>query len=71
MYQSTCSFNIPPSNTGHLNFWKSFVQIPPHRAEKLFKCSHPRENYQITVQVSLFSSFYYASEAVHVNMVLY
>ena len=69
MYQSTRSFNIPSGNTGHLNFWKIFVQIPPHQAEKLFKCSHPRENYQITVQVSLFSSFYYVSEAVHVNMV--
>ena len=39
----------PGEPPGHLNFWKIFVQIPPHRAEKLFKCPHPRENYQITV----------------------
>ena len=50
MYQSNRSFNIPPGQPpGHLNFWKIFGKFPPHRAEKLFKCPHPRENYQITV----------------------
>ena len=29
----------PPGNSpGHLNFWKIFVEIPPPRAKKLFKC---------------------------------
>ena len=53
MYQSNRSFNIPSGTPGqppgHLNFWKFLFKFPPHRAEKLFKCPHPRENYQITV----------------------
>ena len=52
MYQSNRSFNTPrPSGQppGRLNFWKFLFKFPPHRAEKLFKCPHPRENYQITV----------------------
>ena len=50
MYQSNRSFNILPGQPpGHLNFWKIFGKFTPHRAEKLFKCPHPRENYQITV----------------------
>lgn len=59
MYQSNRSFNIPLGQPpGHLNFWKIFVEIPPSRAKKLFKCliigpfqvikcPHSRENYQI------------------------
>ena len=48
MYQSNRSFNIPPP--GHLNFGKFFLfKFPPPQAEKLFKCPHPHENYQITV----------------------
>ena len=39
MYQSNGSFNIPLGQPpGHLNFWKIFVEIPPPRAKKLFKC---------------------------------
>ena len=32
---------MPSGNPGHLNFWKISVQIPPHRAEKLFKGPTP------------------------------
>ena len=32
----------------HLNFFKILFKFPPHWAEKPFKCSYPRENYQIT-----------------------
>ena len=30
-------------------FFYIFVQIPSHRSKKLFKCSHPWNNFQITV----------------------
>ena len=55
MYQSNRSFNIPhppppPWATPRaLEFLENFVQIPPSPGRKLFKCLHPRENYQITV----------------------
>ena len=41
----------PPRATPRaFEFWEMFLfKFPPHRAEKLFKCPHPRENYQITV----------------------
>ena len=38
-----------PPHPRHLNFWKIFGKFLPHRAEKLFKCPLPPENYQITV----------------------
>ena len=42
MYQSNRSFNIPPRATPRaFEFWQIFVQIPPSRAEKLFKCPPP------------------------------
>ena len=50
MYQSNQSFNISLGNPpGNLKFWKIFVQISPPQTEKLFKCLHLQENYQITV----------------------
>ena len=62
--QIEASTTPPPGNPpGIWIFRKFLLKFPPHRAEKLFKCPHPRENYQITVL--LFSSFYCASEAVH------
>ena len=62
----------PGQPPGHLNFWKILFKFPPPQAEKLFKCPiigpfqvikcpHPRETFP--------SSFYYAPEAVYVNMV--
>ena len=39
----------PLGNPQAFEYWEIFVQIPPPRAEKLFKCPQPRENYQITV----------------------
>ena len=33
---------------GIWTFGKFLFKFPPHRAKKLFKCPHPRENYQIT-----------------------
>ena len=45
MYQSNRSFNIhpPPGQPpGHLNFWKSFVQIPPSRGRKAVQMPHHR-----------------------------
>ena len=40
----------PPGNPpGIWIFGKFLFKFPPHRAKKLFKCPHPRENYQITV----------------------
>ena len=48
VWRVVTKLTLPPF-PGYLNFWKVFVQIPPPRAEKLFKCPHPRENYQITV----------------------
>ena len=48
MYQSNRSFNIPLGNIpGIWIFEKFLIKFPPHRAEKLFKCPHPRENYRI------------------------
>ena len=41
MYQSNRSLNMTPLGgqpPGHLHFWKICVQIPPPKAEKLFKC---------------------------------
>ena len=51
----------PPPPPGHLNFWKNFVQIPPSRG-------HSRWSNAPTPG-KLFGSFYYAPEAVYVNMV--
>ena len=64
MYQSNRSFNIPPGQTpGHLNFWKIFGKFSPPEAEKLFQViKYPTPG-------KLFGSFYYAPEAVYVNMV--
>ena len=57
---------LPSENPhGHLNFWKIFVQIPPHRAKKLLKCPTPGKITRLLYWV--FSSFCYASEAVHVT----
>ena len=55
----------------HLNFWKIFVQIPPLEAETLFKCpiAGPFQVIKCPHPGKLFSSFYYAPEAVYVNMV--
>ena len=40
----------PPGNPpGIWVFGKFLFKFPSHRAEKLFKCPHPRANYQITV----------------------
>ena len=56
MYQSNRSFNIPPGQPrGPLNFWKILVQTLPPRAEKLIKCPHLRESFQITVLTILFT----------------
>ena len=52
MYQSNRSFNMPPPTGGKPPgiwiFGKCLLKFPPPRAEKLFKCPHPWENYQIT-----------------------
>ena len=32
---------------GHLNFWKIFVEIPPHQAERLFKCPTPGKIFRL------------------------
>ena len=43
MYQSNRSFNIPPGQTtGHLNFWKIFVQIPPSPGRKAVQMPTPQ-----------------------------
>ena len=70
MYQWNRSFNVPAppgSPSGIWIFGNFLFKFPSYRAEKLLKCPQPRENYQITVLT--FSSFYYGSQAVHVNMV--
>ena len=42
--------NIPPGKPpGIWIFGKFWFKFPPHRAVKLFKCPHPRKNYQIAV----------------------
>ena len=74
MYQSNRSFNIPPHGQpfGHLNFWKIFVQIPPSRGRKAVQMPHhrsiPGDQMPPTLE-KLFGRFYYAPEAVYVNMV--
>ena len=73
MYQSNRSFNIPPRATpGHLNFWKIFVQIPPSRGRNAVQMPHHRSipgDQMPPPPGKLFGSFYYAPEAVYVNMV--
>ena len=68
MYQSNQSLNNPP---GHLNFWKIFGKFPTPEAEKLFKCPiiGPFQVIKYPHPGTLYSSFYYAPEAVYVNMV--
>ena len=40
----------PPGNHRAFEFLENFLfKFPAHRAEKLFKCPHHREDYQITV----------------------
>ena len=40
----------PRATPRAFEFLENFLfKFPPPRAEKLFKCHHPRENYQITV----------------------
>ena len=52
MYLSNRSFVIPPGNPpGIWVLGKLLFKFPPPRAEKLFKCPHSRENYQITVSI--------------------
>ena len=69
MYQSKWSFNIPlppPGATpwsGHLNYWKIFVQIPPSTGQKAVKMPPPLgklPDYSFNFSVTV-SSFYYAS----------
>ena len=72
MYPSNRSFKIPPGQPpGYLNFWKSFGKFPPPVAEKLFKCPiiGPFQVIKCPTPGKLFGSFYYAPEAVYVNMV--
>ena len=73
MYQSNRSFNIPPGQSpGHLNFWKIFGKFPPSRGRKAVQMPHyssfPGGEMPPTLGKH-FSSFYYAPEAVYVNMV--
>ena len=44
--------NIPPPGNplGIWIFGKFLENFPLRRAEKRFKCPHPQENYQITIQ---------------------
>ena len=63
----------PPGATpGHLNFWEVFVQIPPFWGRKAVQMPHHRWSFQVIKcphPGKLFGSFYYAPEAVYVNMV--
>ena len=63
---------FPGQPPGHLNFWKIFVQIPPSKGQKAVQMAHcmsiPGDQMPPTPG-KLFSSFYYAPEAVYVNMV--
>ena len=61
----------PPGATpGHLNFWKIFVQIPSSRGRKAVQMPHHRSipDDQTPTPGKLFGSFYYAPEAVYVNL---
>ena len=73
MYQSNQSLNIPhPGNpAGIWTFGKFLFKFPPPEAEKLFKCPiiSPFQLIKCPHPGKLFTSFYYAPEAVYVNMV--
>ena len=69
MYQSNRSLNIPPRA---FEFLENFCSnSPPPKAEKLFKCPiiGPFQAIKCPTPGKLFGSFYYAPEAVCVNMV--
>ena len=73
MYQSNQSFNIsPPGNPPGIWIFGKFLfkSPPPPEAEKLFKCPIIGPFQVIKCRHPLFGSFYYAPEAVYVNMVL-
>ena len=73
MYQSNRSFNIPHPGIppGIWTFGKFLFKFTPPEAEKLFKCPiiGPSQVIKCTIPGKLFGSFYYAPEAVYVNMV--
>ena len=59
---------FPPGHPpGHLNFWKVYENSPLTGPKS---CLNAPTSGKITrILFKLFSTFYYASEAVHVNMV--
>ena len=72
--QIEASTSPPPhgQTLGHLNFCKIFVQIPPSRVRKAVQMPHYRSipgDQMPPPPGKLFGSFYYAPEAVYVNMV--
>ena len=81
LFTVVCSTNVPVKSKlqhfphgqppGHSNFWKIFGKFPPPEAEKLFKCPiiGPFQAIKCPHPGKLFGSFYYAPEAVYVNMV--
>ena len=71
-------FNVPVKSTSSptpqatpraFDFWKIFVQIPLTGPKSSSKAPIPRKITRLLFQH--FSSFYYASETVHVNMMVY
>ena len=62
----------PGQPPGHLNFRKIFVQIPPSQGRKAVQMPHHRSipgDQMPPPPGKPFGSFYYAPEAVYVNMV--
>lgn len=57
----------PRANPRAFEFLENFCSNPPSRVKELFKCPTPGKITRLLFY--LFSSFYYASEAVHVNIV--
>ena len=49
--QIEASTSLPRATPWAFEFLENFCSnFPLHRAEKRFKCPHPQENYQITIQ---------------------